>query len=41
MRVKPTYSPAEAIFKAETIKPSIGLRPAFLAMMPREKDTAK
>jgi hypothetical protein len=41
IKVKAAYSPAEALFNRLAKKPCSGVRPAFLAAMPREKETAK
>ena len=41
MTVKPAYSPAEAFVRRLAKKPWNGVRPAFPAVIPSEKDTAK
>jgi hypothetical protein len=39
--VKAAYSPAEALFNRLARNPCMGVKPACLAAIPREKDTAK
>jgi len=41
IRVKAAYSPAEALFNRLARNPCMGVKPACLAAIPREKDTAK
>ena len=41
IKVKAAYSPAEALFNRLAKKPCSGVRPAYRAAMPREKETAK
>ena len=41
IRVKAAYSPAEALFNRLARKPCMGVKPACLAAIPKENDTAK